>query len=93
MSSVKAPESDDDDDAEDLTDAADRDEGHGSGQTFKDACAEDPITCLRKIVRTIHSSGDKVENEVDGLYMTLKNQHKTNTYFPSSLQVRASLKV
>jgi Chromo (CHRromatin Organisation MOdifier) domain len=36
---------------------------------------------------------DKVENEVDGLYVTLKNQHKTNTYFPSSLQVRASLKV
>jgi hypothetical protein len=27
MSLVKAPESDDDDDAEDLTDAADRDEG------------------------------------------------------------------
>jgi hypothetical protein len=36
---------------------------------------------------------DKVENEVNGLYVTLKNQHKTNTYFPSSLQVRASLKV
>jgi hypothetical protein len=36
---------------------------------------------------------DKVENKVDSLYVTLKNQHKTNTYFPSSLQVRASLKV
>jgi hypothetical protein len=36
---------------------------------------------------------DKVENEVDSLYVTLKNQYKTNTYFPSSLQVRASLKV
>jgi hypothetical protein len=40
-----------------------------------------------------HVSVDKVENEVDGLYVTLKNQHKTNTYSPSSLQVRASLKV
>jgi hypothetical protein len=57
MSLVKAPESDDDDDAEDLTDAADRDEVHGFGQTFKDACAEDPITCLHKIVRAIRSSG------------------------------------
>jgi hypothetical protein len=57
MSLVKAPESDDDDDAGDLTDTADRDEGHGFGQTFKDACAEDLITCLRKIVREIHSSG------------------------------------
>jgi hypothetical protein len=57
MSLVKAPESDDDDDAGDLTDAADRDEGRGFGQTFKDACAEDPITCLCKIVRAICSSG------------------------------------
>jgi hypothetical protein len=57
MSLIKAPESDDDDDAEDLTDTADRDEGRGFGQTFKDACAEDPITHLRKIVRAIRSSG------------------------------------
>jgi hypothetical protein len=56
MSLVKAPESDDDDDAEDLTDAADRDEGCGFGQTFEDACAEDPITHLHKIVRAICSS-------------------------------------
>jgi hypothetical protein len=41
----------------------------------------------------LDQTADKVENEVDGLYVTLKNQHKTNTYFPSSLQVRASLKV
>jgi hypothetical protein len=57
MSLVKAPESDDDNNAEDLTDAADRDEGRSSGQTFEDACAEDPITHLHKIVRAIHSSG------------------------------------
>jgi hypothetical protein len=57
MSLVKAPESDDDDNAEDLTDAADRDEGHGFGQTFQDACAEDLITCLRKMIRAICSSG------------------------------------
>jgi hypothetical protein len=57
MSLVKAPESDDDDDAEDLTDVADRDEGCSFGQTFEDACAEDPITRLRKIVRAIRSSG------------------------------------
>jgi hypothetical protein len=42
---------------------------------------------------SFNDAGDKVENEVDGLYVTLKNQHKNNTYFPSSLQVRASLKV
>jgi hypothetical protein len=57
MSLVKAPESDDDDDAEDLTDVADRDEGRSFGQTFKDACAEDPVTCLRRIIRAICSSG------------------------------------
>jgi hypothetical protein len=56
MSLVKAPESDDDDDAEVLTDAADRDEDRGLGQTFEDACAEDLITRLRKIVRAIRSS-------------------------------------
>jgi hypothetical protein len=65
MSLVKAPESDDDDDAEDLTDAADRDEGRGFGQTFKDACAEDPITRLRKIVRAIRSCG-----QCRGAFMT-----------------------
>jgi hypothetical protein len=47
------------------------------------------VTFLAICIQTI----DKVENEVIGLYVTLKNQHKTNTYFPSSLQVRASLKV
>jgi hypothetical protein len=55
MSLVKASESDDDDNAEDLTDAADRDEGCSFRQTFKGACAEDPITCLHKIVKAIHS--------------------------------------
>jgi hypothetical protein len=59
MSLVKAPESDNDDDAGDLTDTADRDKGHSFGQTFKDACAEDPITCLHKIVRATHSSGQR----------------------------------
>jgi hypothetical protein len=59
MSLFKAPESNNNNDAEDLTDAADRDEGHGFGQTFEDACAEDPITCLCKIVRAIHSSGQR----------------------------------
>jgi hypothetical protein len=59
MSLVKAPESNDDDNAEDLTDVADRDEGRGFGQTFEDACAEDPITRLRKIVREIRSSGQR----------------------------------
>jgi hypothetical protein len=57
MSLVKAPESDDDDDAGDLTDMADRDEGRSFGQTFEDACAKDPIICLHKIFRAICSSG------------------------------------
>ena len=59
MSLVKAPESNDDDDPEDLIVAADRDEGRGFGQTFGDACAEDPILRLRKIVGTIRSSGQR----------------------------------
>jgi hypothetical protein len=59
MSLVKAPESDNNNDAEDLTDVADRDEGRSFGQTFEDACAEDPITCLCKIVRAIRSSGQR----------------------------------
>jgi hypothetical protein len=58
MSLVKAPESNDDNDAGDLTDTADRDEGCGFGQTFEDSCAEDLITCLRKIVRAICFSGE-----------------------------------
>jgi hypothetical protein len=57
MSLIKAPESNDDDDAGDLTDAADRDEGRGFGQTFENACAENSITHLHKIVRAICSSG------------------------------------
>jgi Reverse transcriptase (RNA-dependent DNA polymerase) len=52
--------------------------------TMKKQFTEEPVLLM---------PNDKVENEVDGLYVTLKNQHKTNTYFPSSLQVRASLKV
>jgi hypothetical protein len=57
MSLFKAPESNNNNDAEDLTDAADRDEDCGFGQTFEDACAETPITCLHKIVRAICFSG------------------------------------
>jgi hypothetical protein len=40
------------------------------------------VTCSSKRQNTVAlSTVDKVENEVDGLYVTLKNQHKTNTYF------------
>ena len=52
MSSVKAPENDDDD-SEGLTDAANTDENHGFKQTFQNACAQDPIFHLRKIVTAI----------------------------------------
>jgi hypothetical protein len=52
-----------------------------------------PVVRFESVQLILALSADKVENEVDGLYVTLKNQHKTNTYFPSSLQVRASLKV
>jgi hypothetical protein len=55
------------------------------------SCENKPWHYWKKLKRS--TTVDKVENEVDGLYVTLKNQHKTNTYFPSSLQVRASLKV
>lgn len=58
MSSVTAPENDDDD-PEYLTGPAMADEGRGFGQTFNAACAQDPITRLRKIVMAIRSSGQR----------------------------------
>jgi hypothetical protein len=60
MSSAEAPENDDDDDLEDPpTGEANAKEGRGFGQTFEDACAQDPIASLRKIVVTIRSSGQR----------------------------------
>jgi hypothetical protein len=61
MSSVKAPENDEDDpeDSADEANEADTDEGRGFGQTFEDACAQDPIVRLRKIVVAIRSSGQR----------------------------------
>lgn len=58
MSSVTAPENDDDD-PEYLTGPAMADEGRRFGQTFNAACAQDPITRLRKIVMAIRSSGQR----------------------------------
>jgi hypothetical protein len=52
MSSVKAPD-DDDEDPEDLIGAAGTDEVHGFGQSFEEARAQDPIACLRRIVMAI----------------------------------------
>ena len=58
MSSVQAPENDEDD-PEDLTGAANADKGRGFGQTFKAACAQDPIARIRKIVTAIRGSGQR----------------------------------
>ena len=58
MSSAKAPENDDDE-FEDFTGPANPDEGRRFGQTFEDACAQDPIARLRKIVMAIRSSGQR----------------------------------
>lgn len=60
MSSVEAPENDEDD-PEDLTDAANADEGRRYGQTFEAACAQDPIARIRKIVTAIRVSGQRRE--------------------------------
>jgi hypothetical protein len=59
MSSVEAPETDND--SEDLIDELNlnAEDGHGIGQTFDDACAQDPIARLRKIVMKIRSSGQR----------------------------------
>ena len=54
MSLVEAPETDDD--SEDLIDESNTEDGCGIGQTFDDACAQDPIARLRKIVMEIQSS-------------------------------------
>jgi hypothetical protein len=60
MSSVKAPENDDDD-PENFTDKANTDEGRGFKQTFEAACVQDPILRLRRIVVAIRSSGKRRE--------------------------------
>lgn len=60
MSSVGAPENDDDD-FEVQIGVANTDEGRGFGQTFQDAYAQDPIARLRKIVMAIRSSGQRRE--------------------------------
>lgn len=57
MSSVEAPENDDD--SEDLIEKSNSDEGRGFGQSFDAACAQDPIARVRKIVMTIRSSGQR----------------------------------
>jgi hypothetical protein len=61
MSSVEAPENDDDDDFEDLADAANTKEARGIAQSFENACAEDPISRVRKIVMAIRASGQRRE--------------------------------
>lgn len=58
MSSVKAPENDDDN-SEGPTDDADG--NRGFGQTFEAACVQDPISRLRKIVTAIRASGQRRE--------------------------------
>jgi hypothetical protein len=55
MSSVEAPETDDD--SEDLIDKSNTEDNHGIGQTFDDACAQDPLARLHKIVMKIQSYG------------------------------------
>ena len=57
MSSVNAPE--DDNDFEELIDNSNTDEGCGFGQSFDAACAQDPISRIRKIVMAIRSSGQR----------------------------------
>lgn len=59
MSSVEAPEDDNEENFEYMIGAADEDDGRGFGQTFEAACAQDPIARLRKIVMTIRSSGQR----------------------------------
>jgi hypothetical protein len=59
MSSAEAPEGDVDPDV--LISTASRNEARGFGQSFEAACAEDPITRLRKIVIVIRSSGQRRE--------------------------------
>ena len=57
MSSVEPPE--DDDTFEDLISMASGEEGRGFGQSFEDACAQDPISRVRNIVMAIRSSGQR----------------------------------
>jgi len=54
MSSVDIPENDDDSIGEPNADV-----GRGFGQSFADACAQDPVARLRKIVMVIRSSGQR----------------------------------
>lgn len=61
MSSVKAPENDDDNSEGPTDDDDDADENRGFGQTFEAACLQDPISRLRKIVMAIRASGQRRE--------------------------------
>jgi hypothetical protein len=61
MSSVEAPQDETDDDSEDLIDESNAEDGRGIGQTFDDACAQDPIAGLRKIVMKIQSSRQRCD--------------------------------
>ena len=60
MSSVEAPDNDEDN-PEDLTGEANADENRRFGQTFEAACAQDPITCICKIVTAIRGSRQRHE--------------------------------
>jgi hypothetical protein len=59
MSLVQVPENDDDPKV--FTGKPNMDEGHGFGQSFAAACAQDPVACLCKIVMVIQSSGQRCD--------------------------------
>ena len=80
MSSVKAPENDDDN-SEDPTDDADEDRGFG--QTFEAACVQDPISRLRKIVKAIRASGQRRE----ALTTWIENGNKSGLFVLQNMSV------
>lgn len=85
MSSVLAPENDDCE-PEELTGPANADEGRGFGQTFEAACAQDPITRLRKIVVTIRSSGQR--RAAFQSWIEIGNKNKLFVYNNTIVQIQ-----
>ena len=86
MSSVEAPE--DDDDFAVLIDNSNTDEGRGFGQSFEAACAQDPITRIRKIVMAIRASGQRR----DALTIWIETGNKSGLFVMNGKPVQIQAK-
>jgi len=83
MSSVEVPDNDDDPQV-----AAGTNEGRRFGQSFEDACAQDPIARLRRIVMAIRSSGQRR----DALMRWIETGNQSGLFVLNNKQVQIQQK-